>query len=406
VKPSGSWYQRNKVLIWVCALIGVNQLGFGSIVPVVPLYALAFDVPQSAIGMTIAVYGLARFLLGVPCAKLADVAGRRVTLALGGLVTAGGSLLCGLAPTYETFLAARFIAGAGAALVLTGCQIVLVDISPPDRRGRTMAIFSGVFSFAVGLGPLPGGILAANFGLATPFFVFAALALIAGSFGWFMVPETKDLRLGTRSGPAKPLPSFTTQIRILTSQRGFLLISLLSFCTFAARTGGLFNVIPILGQERLGLTTAQIGLGLGIVSVVGLVLAYPTGWLADRFGRKPVIVPSTLFNGLSFVFFLLAPDYTWFLVGCLAWAISSGLSGAAPSAYAADMAPPGMAAAAMGAYRTLSELGYVVGPLLLGLIADLFGPNAALASIAGALALVALTFALFAPETHRRPARA
>jgi MFS family permease len=70
----------------MCVLIAVNQLGFGGIVPVLALYARSFSVPQSAIGVAIAVYGLARFLLAIPAGRLADGLGRRPALALGGLV--------------------------------------------------------------------------------------------------------------------------------------------------------------------------------------------------------------------------------------------------------------------------------------------------------------------------------
>jgi hypothetical protein len=75
--------QARTILIWMCVLICVNQLGFGAIVPVVALYAEDFGVSQTAIGMTIAIYGLARFLVNVPAGQLANVAGRRVTLATG-----------------------------------------------------------------------------------------------------------------------------------------------------------------------------------------------------------------------------------------------------------------------------------------------------------------------------------
>ena len=177
----GEWYERNRVLIWICALIAVNQLGFGSIVPAVPLYARSFGVPQSAIGLTIAVYGLARFLLNVPAGQLADRLGRRDTLAIGGLLTAAGNLLCALAPSYLAFLGARFVAGAGAALVLTAGQIVVADISTPARRGRMMAIYSGVFIFSVGVGPYPGGLLAEHYGLSAPFYAYAVLGAAAAA---------------------------------------------------------------------------------------------------------------------------------------------------------------------------------------------------------------------------------
>jgi MFS family permease len=116
----------------MCVLIAINQLGFGSIVP---------------------------------------------ALALGGLVTAAGNLLCAYAPTFATLVAARFVAGAGAALVLTTGTIVLADITSPAQRGRAMAVYQGMFLFAVGVGPLPGGLIAERYGLAAPFLAYA----VAGS---------------------------------------------------------------------------------------------------------------------------------------------------------------------------------------------------------------------------------
>lgn len=84
--------RATRILVWMCVLIAVNQLGFGAIVPVIALYARSFGVLQSAIGVAIAIYGLARFLVAVPVGKLTDVLGRRAAMAVGGLVTAAGNL--------------------------------------------------------------------------------------------------------------------------------------------------------------------------------------------------------------------------------------------------------------------------------------------------------------------------
>ena len=88
--------------------------------------------------------------------------------------------------------------------------------------------------------------------------------------------------------------------------------------------------------------------------------------LVDRYGRKIVIVPATIMRASRSSSSSLAPSYGWFLAACVAWSMASGMSGAAPAAYAADVAPAGMNAAAMSAYRMLADLGYVVGPLVLG----------------------------------------
>ena len=388
-----------RILTWMCVLIAVNQLGFGSIVPALALYARSFGVAQSAIGLAIAMYGLARFLIAVPAGRLADALGRRATLAVGGMVSALGNLLCALAPTYPAFVGARFVAGAGAALVLTTGLIVLADISTPSNRGRMMSVYQGVFIFAVGIGPFPGGLLATHWGLAAPFLAYAATSLLASIVAWLAIPETRPARPAGELETAEV--SFRAQLRLLTVHPGFLLVSLIAFVNAVARTGALFNVIPILARDRLALDPDRIGFGLALASVVGLALAYPAGVLVDRYGRKIIIVPSTILSGVSLVLFLAAPTYAWFLIACAAGSVAMGISGAAPAAYAADTAPGGMNAAALSTYRMLADLGYVVGPIALGLAADLAGASAALASAAVMLTAVALLFARFAPETYR-----
>ena len=112
-------------------------------------------------------------------------------------------------------------------------------------------------------------------------------------------------------------------------------------------------------------------------------------------------MPSTLMTGLSMLLFCFAPTYAWFIAASIAWGVASSVGGAAPAAYAADSAPPGMNAAAMGVFRMTGDAGYVIGPLALGLLVDLYGPVTALVTAAGLIVAVGAAFALIAPETHR-----
>ncbi len=394
--------ERWRILVWMCVLISVNQLGFGAIVPVVPLYAEQYGVSQSAIGLTIAVFGLARFLVNVPAGRLADARGRRVALAVGGVVTVVGTAGCALAPTYELFLAARFVAGAGAAFVLTGGQIVLADISTGENRGRVMAIYQGVFLVTVGAGAFPGGWLAERVDLAAPFWVSAFLAGIVSLLAWFFVPETRHIahRLRLTTG-ARPLTARGEMTAVMAAP-GFLLISLVGFATTGARTGALFNVIPLFAEDEIGLGTDQIGVGIGLISIVGLIFVYPSGLLVDRFGRKAIIVPSMIFSAAAMLLFGLATSFELYLFASLVWSTASGISGASPAAYAADIAPPGMAAPAMGTFRAFSDSGYVIGPLALGALADATSSITALQVTAGVLLAIGLLFAFRAPESLKK----
>jgi len=392
---------ERRVLLWMCVLVAVNQFGFGAMVPSVPLYAQSFGVPASAIGLAIAAYGLARFLSALPAGQLSDVLGRRQSLAIGGLVSAAGNLWCAWATSYPEFIIARFVAGFGAGLVLTTGNIVLADISTPEVRGRMIATYQGTFLFSVGLGPFPGGLLAEYFGLPAPF-IFAGLgAFLATVVAWFAVEETRDMARSSAGGSGVTV-SFITQMRTLLRNVGYVLVSLISLMNAVVRTGGLFAIIPLLATASLGISISGIGFAMMLGSIAGLFASYPAGWLADRYGRKAVVVPATLISGASMVLFCFAPNYPWFTAACIVWGIAISAGGSAPAAYAADSAPPGMNAAAMSTFRMTSDLGYVIGPLALGFIADLYGPVTALLGGAAMLVLVGAAFAVVAPETHPR----
>lgn len=400
--------EEKSVLAWMCIIITVNQLGFGALLPVLPLYAQSFGVSASAIGMTIAIYGLARFLIAMPCGQMADSWGRRPTLALGGLVSALGNIWCALADSYGEFIVARFASGAGAGIVLTVGIVILTDISTPARRGRMMALYQGCFLFAVGIGPLPGGLLAEHFSLATPFTSYGVAGAIVAVIAWFTIPETRSMGEAARqeNGSAtEPRTTLSKRMRLLASYPGFALICLLGFIQAVVRTGGLFNVVPVIAAGQLGLSASQIGAGFAIGSVLGLVAAYPGGALADRYGRKAVIVPSTMLVSVSMASFFLAPSFAWFVFACLIWGVATSISAAAPSAYAAESAPPGMTATAISSQRMISDAGYVVGPIGLGLLVDWQGERFSLLVAALMIAAAGAVFARYAPESYEGSAR-
>ena len=391
--------RETRILLWMCVLVGVNQLGFGSVVPSLALYAQSFGVSASAIGLTVGIYGLARFALATPAGTLSDRLGRRPTLALGALVSAVGNLWCAAATGFPEFVAARFVAGAGAGMILTGGQIVLADITTPERRGRVIAIYQGAFIFSVGIGPLPGGLLAKHYGLAAPFVACGIASALACAVAWFGVSETRPARAS--GGGAASRPSFLSQIRLLRHQIGYVLVCLVALMNAVARTGGLFSIVPVLGTARLGLSVDQIGFGLAFGTVVGLLAAYPAGMLVDYFGRKAVIVPSTVASGASMLLFGAAPSYAWFVGACVIWGLASSIGSAAPASYAADSAPPGMNAATMSTFRMVGDFGYVAGPIALGLVVDAWSPDAALGVAAALLVGIGILFAWLAPETYR-----
>ena len=394
------------VLLWMCVLIFVNQLGFGGIVPAMPLYAESFGISASAIGLAVAIYGLARAVIAMPTGQLCDRLGRRPTLAIGGAISALGNLWCAETDSFVWFLIARFVAGAGAGLVLTAGQVVLADISRAPYRARMMAIYQGVFLFAVGMGPLPGGWLAAEYGLTAPFYAYTVAAVVVGVLAFIAVPETRDFKATGSQATTNAVPRvpFKTQVAQLMRDLGFVLAGLVSFVNAFTRTGALFAIVPLYGATQLGLSTTEVGFAIATASIAGLVVTYPAGAIADRYGRKMVIVPMLVVMAGSYALYASATTFLWFILASLAWGIAAAASGSTPAAYAADRAPPGMNAAAMSTFRLLGDMGYVVGPILMGVIVDLADAETAFVVSAGTLLLVGALFARWAPESGRRGA--
>ena len=392
-------FERN-VLIWMCVLIFANQLGFGAMVPSLPLYAETFGVSGTAIGFAIGVYGLARFVMAIPSGQISDKWGRKPALAIGGLLATAGNLLSVYATAYPEFLLARFIAGAGAGMVVTTGSVILADITTPARRGRIIAIYQGTFIFAVGIGPLPGGYLAQNFGLLAPFWFCALASFLAGSIALLKVKETRQLAK-EKEIKGTILPPLKDQLKILSKNTGFVLVSGIALAHALTRTGGLFNIVPIIGSFKIQLEYDEIGIALAVGSLLGLCAVYPAGVAADRWGRKAIIAPFTFLTGGSFLLFASADSFLGFALANALWGIASGIGGSAPAAYAADSAPPGMNASAMSLFRMLGDIGYVVGPVILGFIVDTHGTDMALYLAAIILSVIGASFARFAPESYR-----
>ncbi len=400
---------RDRSFVAVCALILVNQIGFGLIVPVLPAYAHSFGLGTASIGFVIGIYGFARFIANVPAGTIADRRGRRSVLIIGTAITAVASALIATASTLPELLAYRLLAGIGAATVITGGQIMVGDIATPANRGRMMSIYQGVFLIGVGLGPTPGGLLADHFGVRAPFIAYAVFSGLACVVAMFLIRETRPTA-ADHAAMAKIAETTsvaaTGTLRQTLASRAFLLISLVSFTQFVGRTGALFALVPLLGDEVVGLSASQIGFAVTVVNLIMIGTVYFSGLWADRFGRKPVIAPASVIAGLGLVIFAFSTSFPVYLIAAAVWGLGAGISGPAPAAYVADLAPPELRASVFGYFRSMADVGYIVGPPVLTWMASTMGYATPLLITGGMIAVAGALFWVLAPEFHLRTASA
>ncbi len=398
---------RDRSFVALCALILVNQIGFGLITPVLPSYARSFGLGAADIGLVIGIYGFARFIANVPAGMLSERRGRRQVLVLGTAITSIASALIATADSLPQLLAYRLLAGLGAATVITAGQIMVGDLATPTNRGRMMSMYQGVFLLGVGLGPTPGGLLADYFGIRAPFIAYAAFSAAACVLSMIVIRETKptpEQMAATKIAAAAASATGEARTGSVTAtllSPAFLLIGFVSFAQFVGRTGAVFTVVPLLGSETMRLSASQIGYALTLVNVLNIATVYSSGSLADRFGRKPVIAPATVIAGVGLALFAFSSNYPLFLLSAAIWGFGGGLSGPAPAAYVADLAPTDIRAQVFGFFRSTSDVGYVVGPVVLGWLAGRYGYEMPLLVTAGMIVLAGALFWVFAPEFHR-----
>lgn len=374
--------------------------GQGVVGPVLPIYAKNFGVSAAVVGLTFTAFGLARLLLNVPAGIWADKAGRRVLLVGGPLVTAIGMVGSGLAPSIWALLGWRLMAGAGSALYMTGAQIYLVDIAAEDQRARYIATNQGALLVGVSVGPAVGGLLADAYGLRVPFIVVGLGALLTAVYSFFRLPET----LGS-SGDVEPLSAEATSKarRDFVLSRQFVAVGVVTFAIFSIRSGFRQTLVPLAGVERFGLDTGDLGLIFTALGLVGLALVGPAGWSADRLGRKRTIVPNGYVAALGVLITALASSPMWFMAGLIVSAVGTGVSGPAPAAFVADIAPAELRGSAMGLYRTWGDLGLVLAPFLSGALADATSIRTSMIALSVMAALAVTWFLTAATETRQAP---
>ncbi len=402
-----SWSQNPGILMAMVGQTFINMLGVGIIGPVLPLYADSFGVSAAMVGLLISSFGIARIPINVPVGALAERIGRRPLLVAGPLLIAASAVLSGMATSFGQMIVFRLLQGIGSAFQMTAGMIVVADISTPKDRGRTMSTYQGALLLGVGVGPIIGGLLGEQFGYRMPFFVYGALALCAAAWAFFVVPETRSLPATDDAGnPVSPQKSAATLPRpsgfSLLRNRNFLLISLVSLAIFFTRSGTQNTILPLLGSDRLGIGPAKLGYAFTAIAVINFLTISVSGILCDRYGRKTAIVPSCILCGLAVISYALGHTYLHFIASSLLLGLGTGVGGPAPAAYVSDLDLPGGRGLTMGVFRTVSDVGMVLGPILLGALSDGFDHGTAL-WVNGLLFIsVGLAFWLFAQETHGR----
>jgi MFS family permease len=343
-------------------------LGFGIVVPAVPLFALEFGVGTTAAGAVVSAFALMRLVSGLAGGRLVDRVGERTALLLGLGVVAVSSLLAGLSVSYPQLLVLRGVGGVGGFLL------------------------GGIIGPAFG-----GAVLSVS--LRAPFFLYAGTLLLAALAAATLLPKpppepdrAADDPLQEDTPRPRSLP-LSAALRSPAYQAALAGNFAVGFSLFGVRS----TVVPLLVVQDLGLAPGWIGAAFTLGAFVQAVLLLPAGRAVDQVGRRPTLVVGGLLTAASLAALAVVTGPVSLLLAMAVFAASAALLGVAPAAIVGDVVE-GRSGTAIAVWQMSSDLGAVLGPLAVGLLIDR-------ASFGMALTLCAAVVAACALQGLRVPSR-
>ena len=178
-------------------VVFVDLLGFGMVIPVMPIYAEHLGASEAATGWLSTGYSLMQFVFAPIWGRLSDRVGRRPVLLISIAMTALAFLLYGVAASFAVLLVSRLFAGAATANIAIA-QAYVADVTTPEGRAKGMGMIGAAFGLGFVFGPAVGGLLA-GWSLAAPGLAAAALSLVNLVGAWFLLPEPAQHVAAARS---------------------------------------------------------------------------------------------------------------------------------------------------------------------------------------------------------------
>jgi DHA1 family tetracycline resistance protein-like MFS transporter len=371
----------------VFTTVVIDLVGFGIVLPILPLWAEEFGASPVQIGLITASYAVMQLLFAPVWGRLSDRYGRRPVILVSLAGSAVSALLIGLAGTLVILWVARVLQGiAGASYA--AAQAYVADVTTREERARGMGMIGAAFGLGFVLGPAIGALFS-SIDERLPFFVAAALAATNLAIAWFRLPESR--RPGAAEAPA---PRLSLVRRALSSHDLAPLVWLSFIATFAFV--GMESTFALFGERRFDYSVTQVGL---LFVYIGVLTAIAQGLLVGRVvarvGEGRALVAGLAGTAAGLLTVGVARDLWLLLIGLGVLAIASGLVFSTTTAMISLAAGEREQGIVLGLTASVGGAARIAGPLVATVLFQHAG-------IAVPLLLGAVIFALCAAGAVRR----
>jgi MFS family permease len=397
---SANWRQFSLLVLinaFVGGMVGIER----TIVPL--MGSEEFGIASTTLVVSFIVsFGVVKALANLVSGQLADRWGRKRVLVLGWLCGLPVPFMILWAPSWSWIIAANALLGISQGFAWSMTVIMKIDLVGPKGRGLAVGLNEFAGYLAVGVTAFVTGYLAGQYGLRpVPIYLGIGYAVLGTVLSILLVRDTRDhvqLEMANHMKEASPL----------TFREIFTLTSFRDRNLFAASQAGLVNnlndgmswgIFPLffaangLGVERIGILKAAYPIVWGLLQVV-------TGPLSDRWGRKGLIVAGMWVQAAALFLTAFTRDFSWWLAASLLLGIGTAMVYPSLIAAVSDASHPSWRARSLSVYRFWRDLGYAIGALSAGLIADFFGLAWAIGSIAALTFVSGTVVALLMSESH------
>jgi MFS transporter, DHA1 family, tetracycline resistance protein len=351
---------KKSPLASILSIVFIDLIGFGMIIPILPLYAQRFQATEWQIGILLASYSFMQFLASPVLGWLSDRYGRKPILLCSLVGSAAGYILMANASSLGMLFAARILAGIAGASVGTAAAYI-ADITPPENRSKRIGLIGAAFGIGFVLGPAIGGILS-HFSVIAPFWFAAILSVLNAILMWIVLPEP-ERHAASQKGPLNFKDTF--------EQAGSWRLGVITVTYFIAIAGfAIVTVIfPQVSHRRFELNQSQISYVFVMMGLIGAAIqGGGIGRLSKRFGDVNLAITGFAVMASSMMLMPFASSVPIFLLFSTGLAIGNSLSQPTINAMASKGASAGLQGRVLGVVQAAGSLGRVFGPVIAGFL--------------------------------------
>jgi DHA1 family tetracycline resistance protein-like MFS transporter len=350
----------------------IDLMGFGIVIPILPLYAQDFQASPMAIGWLTGIYSGMQIIFTPILGRLSDRFGRRPVLLISIIGTAVGFALMGVAQSLTLLFVARIIAGITGGNISIP-QAYIADVTAPEKRSHAMGMIGAAFGLGFTFGPLIGGVMS-QISYGAPFFFAAALAVANALLIYLILPESLP-----REHRAKPHEEASTA-EVFRHGRGAMFVLVVTTYFFLIAGFAIMTTLfALFTARRFGYDAHANGYLFGFVGLVSVIVQGGLiGRLVKRFGEVALTRAGMVLTTISLALLPLSNNLTFLLLVCAGLSVGSGIASPPLSGLASQMIERSWQGRALGVMQSAGSTGRLIGPLIGGwlLMFDLEKPIA------------------------------